>query len=156
MKQQPILGKRKRAERTEKQIDEYDSDHDQDWKRKNLEEIDKDDDEIKQLERKLGIRTDAKRKKRYFQRIEEEGLGLGIFDYLDNIDKLAKVDPSRYQKPDNEYKFNDPKFETALGDSDIEDGGMNKMVSNDRQEGFEDEFSEEMSQESIDQDDDSG
>ena len=102
------------------------------------------------MERKLGIRTDAKRKKRYFQRIEEEGLGLGIFDYLDNIDKLAKVDPSKYHKPENEYKFNDPKFETALGDSDIEDGGMNKMVSNDRQEGFEDEFSEEMSQESID------
>ena len=66
MKKQPVLGKRKRAERTEKQIDEYDSDHDQDWKRKNLEEIDKDDDEIKQLERKLGIRTDDKRKKRYF------------------------------------------------------------------------------------------
>ena len=46
--------------------EEYESEHDNDWKRKNLEEINKEDDEIKALERKLGIRTDAKRSKRYY------------------------------------------------------------------------------------------
>ena len=45
---------------------EADSDHDEEWKRKNLKAIDEEDDEIKQLERKLGIRTDDKRKNRYF------------------------------------------------------------------------------------------
>ena len=63
-------------------------------------EIEKDDDEIKQLERKLGIRTDSKRKKRYLTRIEEEGLGLGIFDFLDNIDRKAKLGVEKYRKPD--------------------------------------------------------
>lgn len=42
------------------------SDHSNDWKRKNIAEIDNDDNEIKMLERKLGIRTDPKRKNRYF------------------------------------------------------------------------------------------
>jgi len=41
---------------------------------------------------------------------------------LDDIEKKAKIDKSEYQKPKEEYKFNDPKFEVALGASDIEDG----------------------------------
>ena len=97
------------------------SNHDDDWKRKNLSAIAEDDDEIKQLERKLGIRTDAKRNKRYLSRIEEQGLGLGIFDFLDGIEKNAKLPVNQYQRPSKEFKFNDPKYEVALGASDIEE-----------------------------------
>lgn len=62
-----MLGKRNKSERPQIDLDEeYESEHDNDWKRKNLAEIDKEDDEIKALERKLGIRTDAKRSKRYY------------------------------------------------------------------------------------------
>ena len=106
------------------------------------------------LERKLGIRTDAKRKKRYLQRIEEEGLGLGIFDFLDDIERKAKIDVTKYSKPEKEYKFNDPKYEVALGESDIEEEAAKakngKKVakkddsdeSDDFQEGFEPDDSE--------------
>ena len=117
--------------------EEYESEHDNDWKRKNLEEINKEDDEIKALERKLGIRTDAKRSKRYYQRIEEEGLGLGIFDFLDNIDQKAKLDLEDYSKPGEEYKFNDPKFEVAIGESDVEGDGNQESSSD--QEGFDED-----------------
>lgn len=117
--------------------EEYESEHDNDWKRKNLEEINKEDDEIKALERKLGIRTDAKRSKRYYQRIEEEGLGLGIFDFLDNIDQKAKLDLEDYSKPAQEYKFNDPKFEVAIGESDVEGDGNQESSSD--QEGFDED-----------------
>ena len=55
-------------------------------------------------------------------RIEEEGLGLGIFDFLDKIETEARLDASAYERPSNEYKFNDPKFETAIGASDDEAG----------------------------------
>lgn len=121
--QHSILGKRNRKERPlhAESDDEPESDHDADWKRKNLQAIEEDDDEIKQLERKLGIRTDEKRKKRYLSRIEEEGLGLGIFDFLEDIERNAKLRPDEYQRPIKEYKFNDPRYETALGASDVED-----------------------------------
>ena len=116
------LGKRGRSERP-KMIEfepDYESDHSEAWKRKNLEEIENEDNEIKMLERKLGIRTDEKRKKRYFNRIEQEGLGLGIFDFLDDIEKKAKLNRDEYVKPEAEYKFNDPRFETALGEDELE------------------------------------
>lgn len=116
------LKKRSRKERPEVEADDENvSDHDSAWKEKNVEEIDKLDSEIKMLERNLGIRTDAKRKKRFFSRIEEEGLGLGIFDFLEDINKKVKMDARDYKAPDADYKFNDPNFEVAIGASDLED-----------------------------------
>ena len=160
---------------------DYDSDHSDAWKRKNLEEIENDDDEIKMLERKLGIRTDDKRKKRFQNRIEQEGLGLGIFDFLEGIEKNAKLDRSHYLKPEAEFKFNDPRFETAIGDSDLEDGDLKKSAkkradagsgedqSSSDQEGFdqdgleldapedfEDPYGEENGEEEEDYDDEEG
>ena len=148
-KDSKLLGKRKRQDRIQSKVDAdeddgFMSDHSNDWKRKNIAEIDNDDNEIKMLERKLGIRTDPKRKNRYFQRIEQEGLGLGIFDFLDDIEKKAKIDKAEYQRPNEEYKFNDPKFEVALGASDIEDGGNEQQaeVSSSDQEGFDEDGNE--------------
>lgn len=119
------VGKRKKEERP--QIEEFgldgnESDHSVGWKQKNATEISADDQEIKMLERKLGIRTDSKRQKRFFTRIEQEGLGVGIFDFLNEIESKAKLSRDEYERPSSDYKFNDPKFETAVGDSDIEGG----------------------------------
>ena len=102
-----VLGKRTKKERPVIDL-EYESDHDEAWKRQNMLAIEDEDKEIKELERKLGLRTDEKRKKRYLQRIEEEGLGLGIFDFLKDIETKAKMDVSQYKRADQEYKFNDP------------------------------------------------
>lgn len=107
--------------------------------------IEDEDKEIKELERKLGLRTDEKRKKRYLQRIEEEGLGLGIFDFLKDIETKAKMDVSQYKRADQEYKFNDPQFEVAIGASDVEDGadGNTKKVPRVRQENDDDDGSDQ-------------
>lgn len=119
-----VSKKRTHKERpvVESEGDEDNSDHDNVWKEKNVEEIGNLDSEIKMLERNLGIRTDAKRKKRFFSSIEKEGLGLGIFDFLDGIDDKVKMDAEDYQVPADEYKFNNPDYEVAIGESDLEDG----------------------------------
>ena len=108
------------------------------------------------LEKNLGLNMDQKRKKRYFSRIEEEGLGLGMFDFLDDIDRKAKAGMEAYEQPGEEYKFNNPEFEVALGASDFEDGDNEGPVdprdddsdsdsdSNEKQMGFSDDYDQEV------------
>lgn len=58
----------------------------------NLAQIDELDDEIKDLEKKLGLNMNKDRKKRYLDKIEREGLGLDFFSFLDGIEKKSKMD----------------------------------------------------------------
>ena len=48
------------------------------------------DDEIDELEKKLGLAGDVKRKKKYMKKIENEGLGVGFLDFLDDIEVKAE------------------------------------------------------------------
>ena len=43
--------------------------------------------------------------------------------FLDEIDGKAKMNKADYKAPAEVYKFNDPKFEVALGESDLENEG---------------------------------
>ena len=75
-------------------------------------------------------------------RIEEEGLGLGIFDFLEGIDKNAKLSKDKYQRPTEEFKFNDPRYEVALGASDLDEeeengGDLDKAKKDKRNKGKE-------------------
>ena len=62
----------------------------------NMEQIDELDDEIKELEKKLGLNMNKDRKKRYLDKIEREGLGIDFFSFLDGIEKEAKMDVKDY------------------------------------------------------------
>jgi hypothetical protein len=70
------------------------------------------------LERKLGLSNDEKRKRRNDKQTDLEGFGLGFMEFLDGIEKKAKMKKEDYKK--EEYKFNDPEYEVALGESDFE------------------------------------
>ena len=49
-----------------------------------------------QLERKMGLKSDVKRKKRFNDSIDREGLGLGFMSFLDDIEKKAKLKVKDY------------------------------------------------------------
>lgn len=55
-----------------------DSGHSENWKEENAKEIGNLDDEITQLEKKLGLSKDAKRKKRNDEQTNNEGFGKGF------------------------------------------------------------------------------
>ena len=78
-----MLGKRTTKDKREK-AEPKDAFQDE-----NLKEIDSLDKEIKELERKMGLRTDAKRRKRMNDTIDREGLGLGFMSFLDDIECKA-------------------------------------------------------------------
>ena len=54
------------------------------------------------------------------KKIEDEGLGMGFMDFLDDIEVNASKKISDFQVPKEEYKFNKKEFEVALGESDFE------------------------------------
>ena len=80
----------------------------------------------------MGLRTDAKRKKRMNDSIDKEGLGLGFMSFLDDIENIAKVNVKEYKAPKDDYMFNKDEFEVAIGESDLED--MEAGPSNEDQE----------------------
>ena len=94
-----------------------------------------------QLERKMGLKSDVKRKKRFNDSIDREGLGLGFMSFLDDIEKKAKLKVKDYTKPDEEYKFNDPEFEVAPSEGELEDMLAKGQGSDSNQEGFSDQES---------------
>ena len=100
----------------------------------NEEEISKLDKEIKMLEKKLGIKNDAKRKKRLYKEAEVEGLGKGFMDFLDNVTSKVKMDNKKY-KPE-EYEFSEGE---GMEEEQLQ---MNEESDSD-QEGFN-EFGEEV------------
>ena len=71
------------------------------------------------LERRLGITNDPKRKARNDKQTDLQGFGLGFMSFLDGIDKKVKMSADKYVVPDKEYKFNDPDYEVAPGESDL-------------------------------------
>lgn len=75
------------------------------WDLENQAEILKEEAEIRNLERKLGLASDAKRKKRNDEQTEKEGMGVGFLSFLDKLDKIAKIDVRQYEKPKEDYKF---------------------------------------------------
>lgn len=79
------------------------------------------DDEIKMLEKKLGLNKDAKRKARNDKQTELEGYGLGFMSFLDSIEGKAKLKMESYKQPKEDYKFNQPEYEVAVGESELED-----------------------------------
>ena len=91
MKKKPKELVKQKQEEKQSRIKPTSDDHDPTWHRNNLEEIDNLDNEIKQLERKMGLKTDVKRKKRFNDSIDREGLGLGFMSFLDDIETKAKL-----------------------------------------------------------------
>jgi hypothetical protein len=71
------------------------------------------DDEIAMLEAKMGFK-DKKMKKKHDTQVNMHGLGVGFMEYLDSVDKLAKIDPNEYQARDGDYSFNDSDQEVAI------------------------------------------
>lgn len=69
------------------------------------------------LERKLGLNNDKKRKARNDRQTDLEGFGLGFMEFLDSIE--GKIKMQAYQVPKDDYKFNKPEFEVAIGESDL-------------------------------------
>ena len=105
-----MLGKRPAADGDNK---------DDAWHTENLKEIDDLDDDIKELERKLGIRTDAKRRERNNTQTDREGFGIGFMSFLDQIETKTKLNAREYQKPKGEYDFNNDEFEVAMEEGDL-------------------------------------
>ena len=68
-------------------------------KDENQEEIDKIDDEIRMLEKKLGLNKDVKRKARNDKQTDLEGYGLGFMSFLDTIETKAKMAVRSYEMP---------------------------------------------------------
>ena len=94
-----------------------------------MEEIEKLDDEIAQLERKLGVKGDKRKKDKIQKQIEQEGLGVGFMSFLDEIDSLVKDTSKKYKKKD--YAFLDDAQEVAIAEEDFLKGGQS-----DDQSGF--------------------
>ena len=69
----------------------------------------------------MGLKTDVKRKKRFNDSIDREGLGRGFMSFLDDIETKAKLQVKDYNKPDEDYKFNNPEFELAPSEGELEE-----------------------------------
>ena len=82
-----------------------------------MKEIYELDNEIDQLERKLGFK-DEKRKKRNIIQTEMEGFGKGFITFLDSLDKKVKQNIDKYSKQD--YDFLKDEFEVALDEGALE------------------------------------
>ena len=96
----------------------------------NLAKIDEEDAAIKALERKLGFRTDAKRKARNNEQTDKEGFGIGFTSFLDSIDQKVKQGLNQYKPPSDDYDFNKDEFEVAPSEGELE-AGFRKNDPND-------------------------
>lgn len=96
VKESVNIGKRVQKKPVEIQSDD---EHDETWKKQNLIEIEKEDKEIAELERKLGLKTDKKRRDRSNKQIELEGLGIGFMSFLDKMESKVKMNVKEYKAP---------------------------------------------------------
>ena len=69
----------------------------------------------------MGLNVDVKRKRRFNDSIDREGLGLGFMSFLDDIEAKAKQQITEYSRPDEDYKFNNPEFELAPSEGELEE-----------------------------------
>ena len=67
------------------------------WQNQNLQEIEKLDDEIEYLEKKLRM-GDSKKRKKVQESIEMEGMGVGFLSFLDSIENTVKNPLKVYKK----------------------------------------------------------
>ena len=94
--------------------------HDEVWHGRNADELDRLDGEIGYLERRLKTSSDAKAKKKLQKSIENEGLGIGFMDFLDDIENKVKAKSAAgYTR--QEYDFNDDAKEVALDPAALDD-----------------------------------
>jgi len=78
------------------------------------------DGEIGYLEKMLKVNSDAKAKRKIQKSIENEGLGIGFMDFLDDIENKVKAKSAAgYSR--KEYDFNDDAKEVALDMSALAD-----------------------------------
>ena len=77
------------------------------------------------------------------KKIEDEGLGIGFLDFLDDIEVKADQEEGDYKPPPDDYKFNKHEYEVALGESDMEDFAKDFGKGLSRDEEDEDEDDEE-------------
>ena len=64
------------------------------------------DKEIAILERRLGIRANARKRRKLNQVVEEEGFGRGFMDFIDGIETKVKTQAVEGYRP-QEYVFSD-------------------------------------------------
>lgn len=64
--------------------------HDEVWHGRNVDELDRIEGEIGYLEKRLKVSSDAKAKRKIQKSIENEGLGIGFMDFLDDIENRVK------------------------------------------------------------------
>ena len=91
------------------------------------------DREIAQLERKLGIAANDRKRRRLNQVVEEEGFGKGFMQFVDGIEKKVKglVD---YKPLDYEFSDGEGVEEGELmGDESSEQEGFSDIMSEDGQ-----------------------
>ena len=70
----------------------------------NAREIEKLDEELRELEKKLGVKSDPKKKDRLQKSIESEGLGKGFLSFLDDIGSKVKNKSLKTMKRDEYAK----------------------------------------------------
>ena len=81
-----------------------------------MEKLDR---ETAELERKLGFKNDAGRRKRNNQQTDKEGFGIGFMDFLDGVEKHAKMERKLF-KPPKEYTFNNLEDDVAISEGALE------------------------------------
>ena len=70
------------------------------------------------MESKLGMKGNKKMKQKVHQSIENEGMGIGFLDFLDEIaNKVKMKNLKEYKK--QEYDFNDDQKEVLLDEADL-------------------------------------
>lgn len=70
------------------------------------------------LEKRLGFKSDKKRRDRNNKQTEMEGFGMGFMDYLDNLNRKVKMDVSKYSQPE-EYDFLKDENEVAMSEGEL-------------------------------------
>ena len=108
----------------------------------NVREIHNLEDEIKELEKKLGVKSDPKKKDKLQKSIESEGLGKGFLSFLDEIESKVKNTKFKKNMKLDEYAQKADAYDFLDSDQEVllDLGKIDKQKDDDVQSGFSEEI----------------